>query len=102
MYTLPKPFSSIQTPVSSSLLNTSTQMSMKYIRLNNPTNQFLIVVTGIRTVVVNHPTLVSMPVCSVSINFFTHVSTPSPNLGWPCGLLLSVESDGVEMSEPRM
>ena len=91
----------LQTHVSNSLLNISTQMSMRYLRLNVPTNQFLIVVTGIRIVLVNHPTLVSMPVCNVSINFFTHIPTLSPNLGWPCILLLSVESDGVEISEPR-
>jgi len=86
----------LQTHVSNSLLNISTQMSMRYLRLNVPTNQFLIVVTGVRIVLVNHPTLVSMPVCNVSINFFTHIPTLSPNLGWPCILFLSIESDGVE------
>ena len=91
----------LQTHASNSLLNISTQMSLRYLRLNVPTNQFLIVVTGIRIVLVSHPTLVSMPVCSVSINFFTHIPTLSPNLGWPCILLLSVESDGLEISEPR-
>lgn len=84
MYTLPSSSPLLQTHVSNSLLNISTQMSMRYLRLNVPTNQFLIVVTGIRIVLVNHPTLVSIPVCNVSINFFTHIPTLSPNLGWPC------------------